>query len=153
MSNTTLKQPEIVESEPATEAKPVLAHMVMTEPVWSATLNTSPWEAWSLMLAHRTRHLAVVSGDRCVGVVNDSDIFAQWPLGPLALRRQRIATMVRPRTRCVLPDTDVRGVARIMIADDIDVVPVVDEGGKLIGIITAADLTAAIARWGITART
>jgi CBS domain-containing protein len=39
-----------------------------------------------------------------------------------------------------------------MITDDIDVVPVVDERGKLIGIITAADMTAAIARWGVTAR-
>jgi Mg/Co/Ni transporter MgtE len=40
----------------------------------------------------------------------------------------------------VRPDTPLREVARRMIALDLDYVPVVDDTGQLIGVLTVADL-------------
>jgi len=128
----------------------VTAEMVMSTPVWTVTPDSSPWAAWSAMLDHGVRHLVVVSDGRCVGLLDDREVFAQWPVGPLALRRQRIGGMIRPRTACVLPQTPLRDVARVMNDDRVDAVPVVDEHGGLLGVVTAVDVAAAVARWGVS---
>jgi CBS domain-containing protein len=57
--------------------------------------------------------------------------------------------MMRRRVTSVLPDTELRVVARIMNEDRLDAVPVVDEGGRVVGIVTAGDIAGAVARWGI----
>lgn len=101
------------------------------------------------MVEHGIRHLVVVSDGRCLGVLDDREVFAQWPMGPLALRRQRITEMIRRRTTCVLPGTELRDVARIMNEDRIDAVPVVDDAGRVVGVVTAGDVAAAVARWGL----
>lgn len=136
----------LIASTPSTD---VTAGMIMSEPVRTVTPDSSPWAAWSAMIEHGVRHLVVVADGGCVGVLDDREVFSQWPMGPLALRRQRIATMIRQRTTCVLPDTELRDVARIMNDDRVDAVPVLDETGRLVGVVTAGDIAAAVARWGI----
>jgi len=59
----------------------------MSAPVVTATPDSSPWAAWSSMATHGVRHLVVTVGGRCVGLVDDREVFAQWPMGPLAMRR------------------------------------------------------------------
>jgi CBS domain-containing membrane protein len=125
------------------------ARTVMTAPVVSVQPATSPWQAWSTMIAHGIRHLVVTSGGRCVGMIDDREIFAQWPMGPLALRRTRIESMMRMRTTVVLPDADLCDVAHIMAAERVDAVPVVDEAGGVLGVVTASDIVAAVATHGI----
>ena len=130
-------------------ADPVTARMIMSSPVLTVSPDASPWSARTLMIEHGVRHLVVVAGGHCVGVLDDREVFAQWPVGPLALRRQRIAGMIRPRTSCVLADADVRQVALVMVQDRVDAVPVVDEAGDVIGVVTGEDVARAVARWGL----
>jgi CBS domain-containing protein len=132
-----------------TVARRLRACDVMSAPVHTVTPATSPWVAWNAMVEHGVRHLVVTSGSRCVGVLDDRTVFAQWPMGPLALRRARIGTMVTMRTTCVLPETPLADVARVMIDDVVDAVPVVDEHGSLVGLVTAGDVVAAVARCGV----
>jgi len=128
---------------------PVTAGMIMSVPVLTISPDASPWSAWSAMTQNRVRHLVVVAGGRCAGVLEDREVFAQWPVGPLALRRQRIAGMIRPRTTCVLAAAEVREVALVMTEDGVDAVPVVDEIGNVIGVVTGSDVAGAVARWGL----
>ena len=127
------------------------ARDVMSAPVVTAAPGTSPWAAWSSMTTYGIRHLVVTVGDRCVGLLDDRAIFAQWPMGPLAMRRSRVETMMRGRTTVVLPDTDLRDVARAMTEDGTDAVPVVDDRGALLGLVTAGDIVAAVRTHGIGA--
>jgi acetoin utilization protein AcuB len=122
---------------------------VMSAPVVTATPDSSPWAAWSTMATKGVRHLVVTVGERCVGMVDDREIFAQWPMGPLAMRRLRIESIMRARTTVVLPDTDLRDVARVMVDDRVDAVPVVDTDGRLRGLITATDMVACVAARGV----
>lgn len=131
--------------------RPLTAGDVMSAPVVTATPDSSPWAAWSSMATYGVRHLVVTVGDRCVGLVDDREIFAQWPMGPLAMRRLRIESIMRARTTVVLPDTDLRDVARVMVDDRVDAVPVVDKDGRLLGLITASDMVACVAARGIGA--
>ena len=124
---------------------------VMSTPVVTASPSTSPWEAWSSMVTHGIHHLVVTVGVRCVGLLDDRVIFAQWPMGPLAMRRSRVETMMRPHTTVVLPGTDLQVVARVMILDGVDAVPVVDEDDLLLGVVTAGDIVAAVGAHGIVA--
>jgi acetoin utilization protein AcuB len=122
---------------------------VMSTPVMTITPTASLWEAWRLMMGSGLRHLVVSYDDEVLGVIDDRAVFAQWPMGPLALRRTHVADVMRPRTSCVLANVDARLVAEVMIADATDAVPVVDELGQVIGIVTASDLTCAVATHGL----
>jgi len=122
---------------------------VMSAPAISVAPETSIWTAWSIMTSTGLRHLVVAVDSRCVGVVDDRTVFAQWPMGPLALRRRSVAAIMRQRTSCVLPDADVRAVAMAMARDAVDAVPVVDTDGTLRGIVTSSDITAAVAAHGL----
>ena len=127
----------------------VVAGDVMSAPTVSIRPTTTVWAAWSLMLRTGLRHLVVSTPEGCVGVIDDRTVFAEWPMGPLALRRRTVRELVRPRTTCVLPDTDLRRVAQVMVDEAIDAVPVVDPDGRLVGIVTGSDIARAVALTGI----
>src|SRR3954464_13713209 len=95
----------------------VLAGDVMSAPTVSIPPTTAVWAAWSLMMRTGLRHLVVATADRCHGVIDDRAVFAEWPVGPLALRRRMVRELVRPCTTCVLPDADLRVVAQAMVDD------------------------------------
>jgi CBS-domain-containing membrane protein len=51
--------------------------------------------------------------------------------------------------RCVLPGTDLQQVADLMMCDSVDAVPVVDDHGQVLGLVTAGDVVAAVAKYGV----
>ena len=122
---------------------------VMSAPAITVEPGTSIWAAWSIMASTGLRHLVVAFDSRCVGVVDDRTVFAQWPMGPLALRRRCVGEIMRGRTSCVLPDADIRAVAIAMARGGVDAVPVVESDGTLLGIVTSSDLARAIAEHGV----
>lgn len=128
------------------------ARDVMSSPALTIPPDSTPWTAWSLMSRYGIRHLVVTHDHQCAGVLEDREIFAQWPMGPLALRRMTIASMMRPRTSAVLPDTPLKQVAHVMSIDRVDAVPVVDQHGTVLGLITASDLVNAVAKFGLEER-
>lgn len=133
-----------------TRTRPVVASDVMSAPAVTVAPTTSVWAAWSLMLRTGVRHLLVAAGERCLGVVDDRAVFAEWPMGPLALRRRDVRQLARAYTTCVLPDTELRVVAEVMVDNAIDAVPVVTVDGRLIGIVTGSDIARAVARAGLS---
>ena len=133
-------------------ARVLVATDVMTAPAITITPATTPWAAWSVLVRHDIRHLVVIRDGRCVGILDDRAIFSHWPMGPLALRRSTIAGMIRTRTSCVLPTTPLSEVAHVMNLDHVDAVPVVDSRGWVLGLVTAGDVVAAVARHGVRDR-
>lgn len=127
----------------------VVARDVMSTPALSISPTTSVWTAWSMMMRTGLRHLAVAQGDECLGILDDRSVFAQWPMGPLALRRRTVRELVRPYATCVLPDTSLQALAQAMVGDAVDALPVVAADGRLVGIVTGSDLARAVATFGI----
>jgi acetoin utilization protein AcuB len=113
---------------------------VMSAPVVTVSVNDSLWEAWSLLYRSGFRHLVVVDGLRVRGVLDDRRITAEWPIGALGPHHRTVGEVVTRRVHCVLPETPVRVLAGVMLDDRTDAVPVVTQGGEILGLVTTTDL-------------
>jgi len=128
----------------------ITAGNIMSSPAVVISPDASLWDAARLMTTSGVRHLVVCFQGRVAGVIDDRTLSAQWPLGPQALRRTRLAQVIRSRTSCVLENAELQRVAEVMTIDAADAVPIVDDTGTVLGIVTTSDLVAAVARYGVT---
>jgi CBS domain-containing protein len=105
--------------------------------------------AQHLMEQRRVRRLPVVSDGRLVGIVTWSDLRAASPSGatsPSAYKWQALpaqATIAERMTRdpiAIAPDASVLFATQRMLAYKISGLPVVEEDGSVVGIITESDL-------------
>jgi CBS domain-containing membrane protein len=124
----------------------LLAAELMAAPVVTVGPDHDVATAWETLREWKIRHLPVVEAGRVVGVLDDRTIAAHWPAGgPDAPHGVTVGMIARRGAHCVLPQTPLRVVAEVMYQAHTDVVPVVDAGGALVGLVTAADLVAALA--------
>jgi CBS domain-containing protein len=117
---------------------------VMSAPVVTVSRSESLWQAWSVLYRSGFRHVVVVDGLRVAGIIDDRRILREWPFGPLE-PHHTVGDVIPRRTHCVLPTTAVAVVARIMLDDAVDAVPVVTERGELAGLVTTSDLLREVA--------
>jgi CBS domain-containing protein len=111
---------------------------VMTRFPATVHQRASMWTAWNRLHGTRTQHLVVVDDrQRPVGVLDDRTIALEWPPGPMGAHRKPVHTLLRGRARPrVQSADDVASVARTMLGARADALPVVDRGGRLLGLIT-----------------
>lgn len=99
--------------------------------------------ALRMMVSARVRHLPVIDGGRCLGVLHESDVL--WRLwshdpgedGSAAL--DDAGAVARPDYPAVEADTSVRVAASLMTEHGVDAV-LVTRKGRLAGILTATDV-------------
>lgn len=118
---------------------------VMTRDVVTIDPDSSVLDAAKLMAAKNVGALPVVDGDgRLVGMLSERDIVRRV----VALERDPAATPVReamtPQPVSVKPDYTLADAIRIMAQLNIRHLPVVDEQGGLVGIISVKDIETAI---------
>ena len=124
----------------------VTAGGLMSTPVVAVTTEHSLAAAWEAMRQRRVHHIAVLDDWGLAAVLDDRRVAAEWPMGgPEAAHRRRVGDVVRRGIRSVLPEAPAPAVARVMIEDRCDAVPVVTADGVLIGLVTSTDLVAAVA--------
>lgn len=96
----------------------------------------------------RIRHLPVIRGDRLVGLVTHRDIlramcsvFAELddPDQDDVLRNIPVREIMSSKIRTVSPTTRAADAGRTLLATKLGCLPVVEEGDRLVGIITEAD--------------
>jgi CBS domain-containing protein len=104
-----------------------------------ADQDTSLWGAWGRLRGADSRHLVVVDGRlQPLAVLEARDLALRWPPGPFEAHRVALRDIMRgqdqPRAR---GGDDLATVARTMLAAGTDAVPVVDDDGRVIGLVTA----------------
>jgi len=123
----------------------VLIADVMSNPVLTVEVGESLWDAWQLLFVSGLRHLVVINEDgACMGVLSDRNILAEVPATSenLGKRKVREVLAMVPLVSCS-PNQSPLVAARIMADNAVEAVPVLDERGRLVGIITEFD----IVRW------
>lgn len=103
-------------------------------------------DAIGLMVRHSIRHLPVVDGAKVIAILSDRNVRTVLVdgTGPEERRAYLRRTQVRERASApvstVGPDELISEVARRFVEDRIGCLPVVNEDGALIGILTQTDL-------------
>ena len=128
--------------------------------------DTSALAALDLMIDHGFRHLPVVdSSSRVCGVVSFEDLRAALPISvsltipPSAEGRQQaldvsVSDVMTPSPVTIAVDAPLDEAVSSMLEGRFSCLPVVDENGRLDGIVTATDLlqTLSTVLWSTSAR-
>jgi CBS domain-containing protein len=117
------------------------AAQVMSRDPRTIDSQASLFSAWGQLHGEYNRHLVVIDdGVRPIGVLDERDIALEWPPGPLGAHHLPVYKLVRFRTRPrVRAEDDVAKVAATMLGAREDALPVVDEEGRLLGLVTVWD--------------
>lgn len=120
------------------EARPITAAQVMSRRYATVDADTSLFGAWGRLHKDHERLLVVINqGVRPIGVLDEEDLALEWPAGPRAAHHLPIRKLLRYRIPATVRESDdMASVARTMLASRNNAVPVVDEDGRLLGLIT-----------------
>ena len=129
--------PEAMDDDP-----PV--RLVMTPHLVAITPDSPLRTGLCLMAANNVRHLPIIEGPRCLGVVLETDIVRAVAIGGPPL----LGALVRALPT-VSVDEHRSMAARALLAGDVEAVLVTD-GDRLVGIVTTTDLVRSLAAGGRT---
>jgi CBS domain-containing protein len=123
----------------------VLVRDIMSQPVLTVETDETLWDAWQLLFVSGLRHLVVIDKyGQTVGVLSDRNILAEVPATAEHLSSKRVSdVMARVPVVAIGPHADPREAASVMARATSEAVPVIDEDGRLVGIVTESDLV----RW------
>lgn len=121
-----------------------VASQAMSRPVLTVDVSESLWDAWQLLNVSGLRHLVAVDDGRCAGIISDRMILTDIPLAEERMRRRIVRDLLSGLpARSVLDSAPLADVARTMARYSAEAVPVLDEKGRLVGVVTGSDLV----RW------
>lgn len=123
----------------------------MTQNPITATRETSIQEAMATMNSHSIRRLPIVQDKKLVGIVALSDLKQASPSNATTLSKHELNYLlakttikdILPRNQKVItidPENYIETAARVMRENKVSGLPVVDDQGNLVGIITETDL-------------
>jgi CBS domain-containing protein len=130
---------------------------VMSTPVTVVRDHDSAWHALERFTETGLRHLVVLDdADGLVGVLEDRRVLALWPLEPAVMHRKTVGQLVRSVRTAFAGSPRVHHSAAVPVAAEImlqlavDGLPVVDDDGRVVGIVTGSDLVRSLARTAMT---
>ena len=107
--------------------------------------------AVDVLLRHAVRHLLVVDADRtCRGLVSAEHLLAG--LATAGRNGHTVGAHVADGHLRVHVRAPVREAAQVMLVDLVDALPVVDDSGRVVGIVTWTDIVAMVATRHLTVR-
>ena len=90
------------------------------------------------------RHLVVVDPDRtCRGLLSAEAVLAAW--APATAGDTAWPTTCRASSRACTTPRPVRRAAEVMVVELVDALPVVDDDGRVVGVVTWSDIVAMVA--------
>jgi CBS domain-containing protein len=123
-----------------TRPEAVTVGQIMSQPAVAVDAQETAWVALQRLTSSGLRHLVVVSGDRCIGVLSDRQLASAWPFGELSRRTQLVLDLVGDTRPSVTAGTAAGDAARAMLDADVDALPVVDAQDRVVGLVTSSDL-------------
>jgi CBS domain-containing protein len=99
-------------------------------------------EATHAMNSHHVGALVVRDGERVAGIFTERDVLQRVIAKELSPRSVRVVDVMTRDIYCCAPETDVEEASRLMRDRRIRHLPVCDDDGKILGLISIGDLNA-----------
>ena len=115
---------------------------IMSNEVVTISADADLLEASTLMKEFDIRHLPVVEKGKLIGLVTESDV--RGATVPAMIEDLKVRDIMVSSPYTVTPETMLEDAARLVYRHKIGCLPVVDKSGRLKGIITVADMLAAL---------
>jgi len=133
----------------------------MTEAVLSIGIDEPASEVLRLFAGYPVHHLPVLRGQKVVGMLSSADVMKMAAVmpktggapGAYLDQRVKVATLMSKPAITVRPEATLLEAARTMVGNAVHALPVVDEAGRLLGIITTTDVMHAALESGSTRST
>lgn len=113
---------------------------IMTRNPESAQVTDSILDVASMMRDLNVGFMPVLDGDTLVGVITDRDITIRAVAEAMDIENSSIGEIMSSDLHVVSPDTDVDEAASIMEEFQIRRLPVLDENGMLVGVLSLGDI-------------
>lgn len=122
------------------------ASAIMTAPSAIVRAESSVWEVVERFLTGPARHVVVVDGGgHYVGIIGTRHLAGLWPLDLKRLKATPVESLGCAAWIALRPHDDLRTCAQALTEYQLDAVPVLDEEARVVGVVTARDITRAIA--------
>jgi CBS domain-containing protein len=120
---------------------------VMSRPAVAIHVYATLAEALRAYAVAGIRHLAVLDAtERCVGLLTDRAVAATWVRHPMLFDQLTVAQVLEGSQPLLRFDATIAQAARIMHGCGTDAVVVVSGSGEAMGVLTAGDLIALLAK-------
>lgn len=130
-----------LDQEQQKREKVLLAEQIMSSPVVTLSVDDSASDALGLFKKGRFRHLPVINNaNTLVGIVSDRSFIG------LLDHDKAVGELMRANIISARPHTTIKAIAGLMFNERIGAMPIVKEGGELIGIVTRSDILYAIVK-------
>jgi CBS domain-containing protein len=114
--------------------------VMKAQPLVTVDVNDRLGDAAQRMLDRSIRHLPVLDKGRLTGVLSERDLLAFRGYGGL---EAPVRMVMRSPAKTARPADGVDAVAERMAQEKLGCMPIVDDGGQLVGIVTTTDLLTA----------
>jgi CBS domain-containing protein len=115
-------------------------HEVMTERPRAVTPDTPVSEAARLMESEDVGALPVLDGEQLAGIVTDRDIVIRAVAGEKDPKGMPVREIVSKEVATIGPDDTLSDALKLMASAQVRRIPVVDEGNRLVGMLSQADV-------------
>lgn len=132
----------------------MLVDDIMTRDVVTVALDTSLAEVREIFQTHKFHHVLVIERGKAVGVLSDRDLLkhispfigkmAERPQDLFSLEKRAHQVMTR-KLISVPPGTDVCTAAEHLAEHRVGCLPIIDERGRAVGIVSLRDLLRTLA--------
>jgi CBS domain-containing protein len=110
--------------------------------IYTIPATATVLEATRLMNRHKIGALVVLENDHIAGIFSERDVLTRVLAQELSPRDVRVGDAMTRDIVCCGPDTDIEDASSIMRDKRVRHLPVCDEAGNLMGMISIGDLNA-----------
>jgi CBS-domain-containing membrane protein len=143
--NTYKKMANIDMSEPVYEVKDI-----MNKDLVCIDMQSTLQEAYELLEKHEITQMPIISSDKTImGLINKKTLLSLIMNDiehVLSTLNKKLEDVILSEVITTDPISDIRRVAKVMIDFKLHAIPVVDEEGVLLGIVSKTDLLKAISK-------
>ncbi len=124
------------------------ANQIMQPEVVTVGVDDDVARAWRTLVDHQIHQAPVLDGgQRLVGIVSERNLLTALNVDNGEVRdvlRRRVGDVMTTPVVAATPLTDIRRIARAMLEHGVDGVPIVNDGGALLGFVSRSDILHAV---------